>query len=260
MNILIIGGNGYIASSLNLAFKNRYNITTTSRHDFDLNDSESCIQWFTGKTFDVVIHTAAVGGKRLYIDTESVLQENIRLYDNIMLCKKHFGKMLYFGSGAEIFQPNTFYGKSKKIINESINSTEGVYNLRIFGVFNENELNTRFIKTNLLNYIKKEPMVIHTNKIMDFFYMEDLINLVDHYIKNDNLVKTINCSYETKSTLVNIAKFINTLSNYEVLININNKNCLEFYCGDSDLPIKTTGLEQGILNTYKIFKNNSCII
>jgi len=259
MNILITGGNGYIAKSLYSSLKNTYNITCISRNDFDLKNLKSCFDWFFGKTFDVVIHTAAVGGSRLRPDDESVLTENIEIYHNILSCKEHFGKMIYFGSGAEIFQTNTFYGTSKKVISESINTTNDVYNLRIFGVFDENELDTRFVKSNLIRYIKKEPLSIHSNKLMDFFYMKDLVSLVEYYIENDNLEKIVNCSYETKNTLVNIANFINSLSDYNVPINIGNKDTLDFYCGNSNLPIKTIGLEQGIINTYKILKNNTCI-
>jgi len=260
MNILITGGNGYVAHNLFIGFASKYNITKITRKNFDLTSYDETCNWFKNKKFDIVIHTAISGGSRLYEDKNLVFENNIIMFNNLVVNKHCFSKLLSFGSGVELFHENTPYANSKREIAKQILEHSNFYNLRIFGVFDENELNTRFIKTNLLNYIKKEPMVIHTNKIMDFFYMKDLINLVDHYIQNDNLVKTINCSYETKSTLVNIAKFINTLSNYEVPININNKNCLEFYCGDSDLPIKTTGLEQGILNTYKIFKNNSCII
>jgi GDP-L-fucose synthase len=259
MNILITGGNGYIGKSLYLAFKNKYNVTSISRKDFDLKNLKSCFDWFQNKTFDVVIHTAALGGSRLRPDDESVLIENVDVYNNILSCKNYFGKMIYFGSGAEIFQAHTFYGTSKKIISESINVNDNVYNLRIFGVFDENELDTRFIKSNIIRYIKKEPLSIHSNKLMDFFYMKDLINLVDHYIQNNDLDKIVNCSYETKSTLVNIANFINTLSNYTVPITVQNKQNLDFYCGDSYLPIKTIGLEQGIVNTYKILKENTCL-
>jgi GDP-L-fucose synthase len=260
MKILITGGNGYVAKSLYESFKKKYNITTTTRQNFDLTSYDETCEWFEEREFDVVIHTAISGGSRLHEDKHSVFENNMAMFNNLVTNKHCFSKLISFGSGAELFHGNTPYADSKREIAKQILEYSNFYNLRIFGVFDHNELNTRFIKSNIIRYIKKKPMLIHTNKIMDFFYMEDLINLVDHYIQNDNLVKTINCSYETKSTLVNIAKFINTLSNYEVSININNKNCLEFYCGDSDLPIKTTGLEQGILNTYKIFKNNSCII
>ena len=40
--------------------------------------------------------------------------------------------------------------------------------------------------------------------------MKDLISLVDYYIHNDG-IKDINCSYEYKYTLSNIANIINQL-------------------------------------------------
>ena len=260
MNILITGGNGYIAKSLYTNLKDKHNVTSINRKNFDLTDYHDTCSFFNKNKFDVVLHTAIVGGTRLKKDEDTVFEQNITMFNNLVANKNYFFKLITFGSGAETFHGNTLYANSKREISKQILDYSNFYNLNIFGVFDHNELNTRFIKSNIIRYIKKEPMLIHTNKIMDLFYMKDLINLVDHYIQNDNLVKTVNCSYETKSTLVNIAKFINTLSNYEVPININNKDCLEFYCGNSDLPIETLGLEQGILDTYKIIKNNSCII
>jgi hypothetical protein len=101
-------------------------------------------------------------------------------------------------------------------------------------------------------------MLIHTDKIMDFFYMKDLINLTDYYIKNTELKKEINCCYEHKYTLSNIANIINELDMYKVPIQIENKNTLEFYCGvHSEFPIKTIGLTDGIKYTFKSLYENS---
>jgi len=253
MKILITGGNGYIAKSLinNLKF---FDITTISRKDFDLTDPIASTQWFSDKLFDVVIHTAVVGGSRLKKDSDETIKQNLSMIMNLYHNKNHFKKLITFGSGAEIFQQNTPYGLSKRSISEIVNATDGWYNLRIFGVFDHNELDTRFIKGNILKYIKNQPMIIHNDKIMDFIYMQDLIELVDYYIKNDNLNKTINCSYDKKYTLKNITDFINTLDNHKVPVILENSNELEFYCGNgyemNKLPIPQFGLLCGIINTF----------
>ena len=65
VRILITGGNGYIAQAIYASLKNEHNITLITRKDFDLTDSELTNQWFKDKYFDVVIHTAIVGGNRL---------------------------------------------------------------------------------------------------------------------------------------------------------------------------------------------------
>jgi hypothetical protein len=93
-------------------------------------------------------------------------------------------------------------------------------------------------------------MVIHANKIMDFFYMKDLISLVEYYMINDGLEQDINCSYEHKCTLQNIANFINTLGSHKVPVLIQDKKKFDFYCGSSDLPINVIGASDGIRETF----------
>ena len=82
---------------------------------------------------------------------------------------------------------------------------------------------------------------VHTNKIMDFFYMKDLISLVEHYVTNKYLSQEINCSYEHKYTLQNIANFINALGSHKVPIVIQDKNKL---CGCCTAKIEVTALAQ----------------
>ena len=260
MNILITGGNGYIAKSLYNKLKDKYNITTITRQNFNLTNYDAVCEWFHERYFDAVIHTAIVGGSRLKAEDQTVLNENLIMYNNLYANKHHFNKLISFGSGAEIFQPDTPYGISKNQIADSIRNTENFYNLRIFGVFDENELATRFIKSNLQRYIRRESMIIHTDKIMDFFYMKDLISLVDYYIHND-ATKEINCSYEYKYTLSNIANIINKLDTYTVPVVIENKGKLDFYCGEhSELPIKTVGMVTGIKNTFEILRDSINLI
>lgn len=260
MNVLITGGNGYIAKSIFNNLKDKCKITAITRHDFDLVNYNDVYNWFSDKLFDVVIHTATIGGNRLYTDTKKIMHDNIIMYRNLYNNKHRFNKFISFGSGAEIFNEKSYYGVSKRTIADSISDTLNFYNLRIFGVFDENELSTRFIKSNICRYIKKEPMVIHTDKIMDFFYMKDLIKLVDYYIQTDQPPKQINCSYDKKYTLTNIANMINTLGNHTVPVIIENKNKLEFYCGESHyMPISTLGLETGIYTVYNKLCNGDLI-
>jgi GDP-L-fucose synthase len=256
MNLLITGGNGYIAKSLYDSLKNEYNITKITRTDFDLTDYDLTLKWFNGKKFDVVIHTAIVGGSRLKTDCDDTLNQNLKMLYNLQENKKSFCKLITFGSGAELFQPNSLYGLSKRALSAIIDNIDNWYNLKIFATFDQNELNTRFIKANILRYIKKESMIIHENKIMDFIYMKDLIEIVKYYINNNNLSKTINCSYEKKYTLKNIADFINQLDNHKVPVIIQSAKELQFYCGNGhELPIPQIGLYSGIQNTFKEIVN-----
>jgi GDP-L-fucose synthase len=256
MNILITGGNGYVAKSLHNAFKDQHNVTSVTRQDFDLTDSKATNSWFENKHFDVILHTAVVGGSRLKPEDASIMDQNLQMYYNLLSCKSKYDKFIQFGSGAELLQRDTPYGLSKHIIHQSILEKNGFYNIRIYGVFDENEWETRFIKTCIKKYINNEPMEVHQNKYMDFFYMEDLVSLVKLYILNDNLPKEIDCTYRESKTLYHITDIINHLNGHQVEIKLNNSGVGTEYIGKfTDLGINYMGLEKGIIETYNKLKN-----
>jgi GDP-L-fucose synthase len=263
MNILITGGNGYIATSLygmDIAFED--NITAITRKDFDLTDRHATNKWFEGKHFDVVIHTAVKGGSRLLVDGGNIFYENIQMFYNLLNNKHCFSKLIHFGSGAELNMPSDPYGLSKNIISRIIDNEDNFYNIRIYGVFDKNELDTRFIKSNIKRYINKQPIEIHQDKLMDFFYMEDLVKLVKCYTRQGrthylHLPKNIDCTYETDPSLSDIANIINNLSNYKVKINIGEGRGKDYVGYLNPLNIKWVGLEQGIKKTYKKLLNET---
>jgi GDP-L-fucose synthase len=254
MKILITGGNGYIAKSIFKALKNKYDIISITRQDFNLTDSFETLKYFSNKYFDVVIHCAVSGGSRLKLDTWEDMDNNLKMYYNLLNCKNKFGKLIHFGSGAETNAPESPYGLSKKVIANSILEQNNFYNIKIFGVFDENELDTRFIKGNIKRYINKESILIHQDKHMDFFYMKDLISLVDYYINNDNLPKQIDCSYAGLYKLSEIANMINNLDDHKVNIQIENNGMVLSYYGIANTLINFIGLKEGIKEVYNKLK------
>lgn len=256
MKILITGGKGYIASCLHEDLAKIHEVTRITRRDLDISISSHVNTFFEDKYFDVVIHCAVTGGSRLVKDDWSVLDDNLSMYYNLLNVRSHYKKMIHFGSGAEIFASNTPYGLSKLVISKSIEEIRDFYNLRIFAVFDENELDTRFIKANIIRYINKQPIVIHSDKTMDFFYMKDLIKLVHYYINNDPSNNQIDCVYKHKSKLSNIADIINSASDYKVDVSITNPVQSSDYCGTSSAEdlIDCVGLHNGIIETYNKLK------
>jgi dTDP-4-dehydrorhamnose reductase len=261
MKILITGGNGYIANSINKALRNVYDITIITRQDFDLMDSKAVNTWFADKYFDVVIHTAVAGGSRLKPDTAEIVDRNLIMYYNLINNGDKFDKFIHFGSGAELLMKDTPYGLSKHIIRESLLIKENCYNIRIYGVFDENELDTRFIKANIKRYINKESMMVQ-DKQMSFFYMDDLVMLVKHHIDTDasKLKPECSCAYLPQTSLVDIANKINDLSDYKVSIYVDSQPSAN-YQSELNAPyhlepygLKYIGLEQGLKNTYNNLK------
>jgi nucleoside-diphosphate-sugar epimerase len=255
MNILITGGEGFVASSLFEFLKHNHNVTSISRKDFDLTNSLEVNAFFENKYFDVVFHCAVVGGSRLKQDSYLEMDNNLKMYYNLhQLRNKHFKKFITFGSGAELYSTHTPYGFSKQVIAKSISETDNFYNLIIFALFDKTEWETRFIKANIKRYINKVPLVIHQNKYMDFFHMDDFLKIIDFYVNNENCAKSINFSYEKKYSLYDVASIINSLSDYKVDIVIDNKEESSNYCGDYNLNftnINLYGLLKGIEKTYQ---------
>lgn len=254
MKILITGANGYIGKSLYNNLKDLYEVIPLTRKEADLTNLEQVKNFFQNQYFDLVIHCAIQGGYRIEKDNPDVIDDNIKMYYNLLENKHHFNKFITFGSGAE--KQNTFYGLGKKVIRESIQNKDNFYNIRIFAVFDENEAESRFVKTNIKNYINKKDINVFQNKYMDFFYMKDLIVLVKHYINNIDLPKEIDCSYNHLTTLYDVAEIINGLDNYKVNIKINKWEFDKPFNGKFfDLGLNFVGLKQGIINTYNKLKN-----
>jgi GDP-L-fucose synthase len=256
MSILITGSNGYIGKSLYNSLRLHHKVLTISRQEVDLTNSESVRNYFKDKYFDTIIHCAVSGGNRTKHDTSEVIDNNLKMYYNLLDNKKHFNKFIHFGSGAEIHFKDTPYGLSKHVIRESILGQDNFYNLRIFAVFDENELETRFIKTSIKKYLENQSIEIFKDKRMDFLYMPDLITLVNYYLNNNDLPKEIDCKYNYTPTLLDIAEIINGLDNYRVPIKFNSTINDKAYIGKfHNLGLNFIGLEQGIINTYNKIKN-----
>jgi len=260
MRILITGANGYIGKSLHNALKDKHCVVAITKGSFDLTDAVAMSKFFASQhCFDIVIHCAVAGGSRLKEDNWNVVDSNLTMYYNLLQFRTHYTRLIHFGSGAETYMPSEPYGYSKKIIAKSIINQDNFYNLKIFGVFDENELDTRFIKANIKRYIKKEPMQIYQEKAMDFFYMQDLIKVVNYYITEKDLPKEFDCVYNNVNTLVLVANMINSLDEYKVEINTLlpewDSSYISLY--RTHLPIEFIGLEEGIKNVYKKLKNES---
>lgn len=259
MRVLITGANGYIGSSLHNALKDKYDVTAITRDSFDLTNPVAMFKFFQSRQpFDVVLHCAVAGAKNPRSTDWGIADGNLIIYYNLLQNKNHYKRLIHFGSGAETYLPKTPYGYSKKVIAKSTLHQDNFYNLKIFGVFDENELNTRFIKANILRYIKKEPINIYQVKFMDFFYMQDLIKVIEYYINEKELPKEFDCVYnETYYNLFDLACLINKLDNHKVNI-INNGEKGDDYISkyrDITLPIEFIGLEQGIKQVYDKLKN-----
>lgn len=261
-NILLTGSNGYIAKGIYDYLGLKYNIIKINRNIFDLTNYEFTKDWFkqTDLYFDVIIHTAISGGNRLVTESSETLDNNLRMYLNLLEFRSRYDKFINMGSGAE-YNLDSFYGLSKKVIDRSMYDKNKFYNLRIYGLFDHKETDRRFIKSNIQRYINQENIIIHSNKYMDFIYFPDFIQIIRTYIESSDLPKTFDCVYDNKYSLIDIAQIINKLDRHSVDIEIKNSINDSDYIGSYyNLNIPYLGLAQGILQTYRKIKDEKNMV
>jgi GDP-L-fucose synthase len=272
MKILITGANGFVGRNLAAALS-EHEVTKLVRQEVDLTNNTAVDIFFKDKSFDIVLHCAMVGGRRYITDGPEVLYKNLAMFYNLLSHQDKFGKLISFGSGAELDRtqdidlsnfyykdayPLDYYGMAKNIIARLIENEDKCFSFRLFNVFGADEESARFIRANIQRYIAKEPIIVHQDKVMDFFYIDDLITLVKFYINKSHIPEEIDAVYKDKYTLLGIANIINKLSDYNVDISIEKEGLSRAYVGKStrldllNLPLK--GLEQSITEMYNKLK------
>lgn len=297
MRVLVTGANGYVASSLLNRLSDEHQVVGVARQQVDLTSAESVDDFFSsvgGGEFDYVIHCAVVGGSREKADEVAATHSNLVMFNNLMQWKgRAFNSVINIGSGAEYdrryrIHPDSHstnrgipidpYGMSKFYINQYIQNIPDAYNLRIFAVFDENELDRRLIKTALRNYIADEPVRLAGNGAleMDFIYMDDFIYLVRRVLDRSVPVgtKTLDCVYKsygfpgefaTSKSIRHLVEFhignlepgkaVQTVDAPELTVNFS-----EAYLGTPPEWVDESeliGIKEGIRRTYEALKSRS---
>ena len=274
MKILITGGNGYIARNLTrLLSEKNHVVLNPGRIELDVTNLPKLKEYVSHHKPDAIIHTAIKGGHRTRTDTIEDFVANMIMFENIISVMKD-RKVIVYGSGAEydrrgnineVFEmdvfnawPIDFYGLSKNLITRRIiDHNPRIHILRIFGCFNHDEDDNRFIKSSILNIKRGLPIEIHQDKLMDFIYMDDLCNVTEHFLLNNVPAWNVNVVYPEKMLLSEIAKYINDKAGMiDPEIHFRQFGIGLSYSGNgerlSNLNIPLIGLEEGINRTLKV--------
>jgi nucleoside-diphosphate-sugar epimerase len=264
MKILITGGCGNIAKIINKNLSNIHDIIALPRNELNILNYTEVKNYLNENTFDVLIHTAILGGRRTKEETSDVFYNNVLMFENLLKFANKFKIIINFDSAA-IYDRSTdilnrkeselntipidYYAFSKYVINNLSLQYNNIYNFRIFNLFHSNEESDRFIKSCFLASKNNTVVTIFEDKYFDFVYEDDFIKILNYYLLNVGsikLEKTINICYQDKYKLSEVAKLIDP----NIQLNIIKKESINNYSGDgtllSNLNIDLLGLNKSL--------------
>ena len=269
MKILITGSGGYLGGKLLSALKKDFEIFAPKSSELDLTDSDQVNQFMKKNFFDWVIHCAIIGGRRLDNDNADTTYKNLKIFFNIMNNRDRFKKIINFSSGSEYDRrreinqesndllnsfPVDYYGMSKNIISKLIKDYP-YYNLRLFGIFGSQEHESRFITMCINNSKSGKKIVINNDKFFDFFYVNDLVNIIKLLISDK--LKSFNFEfdlvYKEKLKLSQIANLINELSDNKegIFIKDNTSNSYTGTYNNNFDALGLLGIREGIRQVFE---------
>jgi len=257
--ILITGGDGFLARSIAEKLARKYLIERCNRSVLDLNDSSAVFEFLKQGSFDVVIHTATYDAapKNSLKDSGLVLENNLNMFFNLARCKDLYGKMLYFGSGAEFsrdhwvshmsesyfdkYVPKDQYGFSKYVMAKYAATTNNIFNLRLFGVYGKyDDWRYRFISNICCHVIFDIPVKVYNNSCVDFLFIDDLVRIVQWFIGNTPKYQVYNVCSGVSYRYYELAKEIISYSGKDMEIEVINHVGSE-YTGNNSLLLSEIG-------------------
>lgn len=285
--ILIIGKNGFVGKSLIEYFSDKtgYDIDAVNSKEMDLLDEESVRNQLTNKHYDVVIDAAVwLPNRADFIDRGKEVSFDLRMYHNLAKYSDYYGKMIYFGSGAEYDKtkpivsvkeedfdrdiPHSEYGFAKYAINRHIETTENIYNLRIFGLYGKNEdYRVKFITGACAKAVMGLPISIRQNVYFDFLYVDDFSQMLEKFLEIDKpQYHSYNIVSGRKIDLVSLAKMVQEEAKkkdgIDVPVFVCSEGLANEYTASNERLLKEIGnieytsFEKSIHDLYSYFKKN----
>lgn len=282
--IFITGGSGFIGRNLKEQLADQYSVFAPSHTELDLLDEDGVLDFIKKNDFDAVIHCATENATRnSKKDIAGVLYHNCRLFFNLARCGDYYGKMIYYGSGAEYDKrhylpkmsedyfdkhvPVDDYGFSKYVMAKYTEHTRNIYDLRLFGVFGKYEdWEIRFISNACAKAVMDLPITIKQNVFFDYLFIDDLTQVTGWFIENNPKEKFYNVCTGTKHDLLTLAKKVLIVAGKNLEIKIAGDGPGKEYSGDNGrlqkeiLELALTPIDDAIRELYGWYAANKHLL
>ena len=231
--ILLTGGTGFIGRSILPILREHFEVDAPPRSELDTVSPESVHAFFAGRLYDAVIHSANCNPVRnpQCDGPVDMLDASLRAFLNLKSVSSHYGRMFYFGSGAEYDKryeiksireeeigrsiPADTYGFAKYIMNELARASKNIYNLRIFGCYGPTDSKSKFIRDAIDCCLEERAVTIRQDCMFDYTYVDDIGRIICRLIDMDLKYHDYNVCTGTRVALSEIAAVVNwQMGNY----------------------------------------------
>lgn len=249
MKILLTGGSGFVGRNVKeYLLRKGYDIYAPSSSALNCIDENSVKEHLRLNHYDVILHFAVYGdGIDKTKDGTKALEYNLRIFSNFARYSDLYGKMIYTGSGAEYDKrypiqmvreddlkghtiPVDQYGLMKYVINQIIEKSDNIYNLRLFGIFGKYEYwKTKYISNLCCKSLKGLPLSIRQNCYFDYLWIDDFCRMLELFLELDKpLHHVYNAVRGEKIDLLSLADIVNEMaeSRQEIIV------CKEGYANE----------------------------
>jgi UDP-glucose 4-epimerase len=251
MRVFLTGGRGFIGRNLKENLPNDMEILSPSSKELDLTDQDAVELYVRKNDFDVVLHTATWNATaNSPKDTQQVLEKNLIMFFNLVRLKGSYGKMVYYGSGAEYDRryyvpfmkeeyfdkhvPVDQYGLSKYIMSKYVETAENVIDLRVFGCFGPYEdWEVRFISNAICKALHGLPISMRQNVFFDYLWVDDLVRMTEWAMRNETVHQHYNACTGQHVDLQTLSNMIREVTGRDVPIQITQEGLKPEYSGES---------------------------
>lgn len=239
MKILITGVSGFVGRNVKEYLERKggiYELYCPSSRQLNCLDEDEVTKYLINNRFDIVLHFALYAdGIDKSKDKSKILEYNLRMFMNFAKNSNYYGRMYYAGSGAEYDKrydinnvleedigktiPIDQYGLMKYIINEIIEKSDNIYNMRLFGIFGKYEYYPlKFISLACCKAIKDIPLTMRQNVYFDYLWIDDFCKMIEYFLQNEPLYHAYNMVSGKKISLMEICNYVLEISGKELPI------------------------------------------
>lgn len=249
--ILVTGGSGFVGRNIVEQFSGRYGVLAPSHRELDLTDGDAVRSYLRTHRPDVIVHSATKPGHRNATDPTGLIEANTRMFFNLAADPDLCPRMVFLGTGAAYdmrhyvpMMPEEYFGThipadetgfSKYVIGTYIESVEHVIELRPFGVFGKYEdYAIRFISNAICKAVFDLPITVRQNRRFSYVWIDDLVQVVEHFIFADRRLPAYNVTPDEPCELVELARIVVQISGKELPIVVGEPGMGVEYTGAND--------------------------